>query len=382
MKRKSIMFLSSFLLSVLFVISFTSSVGAAPASSRAKATGGVSPAKKNWQQEWDQCIAGAKKEGRVVIASSIGPEVRSSLSKAFTGKYGIEVEFLQGKPMELAPKILAERRAGIFPIDLYIAGVGTIDNVLVPAGALELIDDDLLLPEVLDRKAWWGGDLFWLDPDQHYHLMFLADPRYPIAINTNLVKNDEIKSYRDLLNPKWKGKIAWSDPTLGGAGSTAFIAMANLMDIKFLRDLGKQEQVFTRDQRIHMEWVARGKYPIGIGVKEESVTEFVKAGAPVSWNPVVEGAFIAGQGIAKMKNAPNPNAARVFLNWLLSKEGQIVASKAYGRQSAREDIPTDFLDKFMLRKPGVRYLRLDRIVAQRATEYFKTAQEMWGSSIK
>jgi len=374
MKRKGIIFLSAFILSTLLVLSSESSMGAATA----KASGKVSPVKNTWQQEWDQCIARAKKEGRVVVASSVGPEVRSALSKAFTGKYGVEVEFIQGKPTELIPKVMAERRAGIFSIDLFIGGPGSIDTSLAPAGVLELIDDELILPEVLDKKAWRGGDLLWCDPDQHYHLMFSAGPKYAITVNTTLVKSDELKSYRDLLNPKWKGKIAWFDPTVAGAGQEAFVGLANLMDIQFLRDLGKQELIFTRDLRLLGEWVARGKYPIGMGVKEELITEFIQAGAPISRNPVAEGAVISGAGIALMKNVPNPNAAKLFLNWLLSREGQTVAAKAYGMQSAREDISTDFLGKFGVRKPGVNYLQVDKIIAQRAKEYEKMAQEMWG----
>jgi len=378
MKRKSIIFLSLFILSVLFVIGSASSTGAAPA----KATVRVSPAKNNWKQEWDKCLSGAKKEGHVVVASSIGQEVRNALGKAFTGKYGVEVEFIQGKPTELIPKVMAERRAGIFSVDLFVGGPGGIDSVLAPAGVLELVGNELLLPEVLDKKAWWEGELLWIDQEQRYHLVFLADIHYPITINTNLVKNDEIKSYRDLLNPKWKGKIAWFDPTVAGAGLAAFIGLANLMDIQFLRDLGKQELIFTRDLRSQGEWVARGKYPIGIGVKYELLTEFIQAGIPISVNPATEGAFVTSAGIALMKNAPNPNAAKLFLNWLLSREGQIVASKAYGRQSAREDVPTDFLGKFGVRKPGVQYVKVDRITAQKGKEYEKIAQEMWGHLMK
>jgi len=379
MKKEGIIFISLLILSILLVISSASSTGAASA----KTAGKVSPAKKTWQQEWDQCLAGAKKEGHVVVASSIGQEVRNALSKAFTGKYGVEVEFIQGKPTELIPKVMAERRAGIFLVDLFVGGPGGIDTSLAPAGVLELIGNELLLPEVLDKKAWWGGELLWFNPDQPYHLVFLAGPRHPITINTNLVKNEEIKSYRDLLNPKWKGKIAWFDPTVAGAGLNAFVGLASLwLDIQFLRDLGKQELIFTRDLRLLSEWVARGKYPISVGAKPELVTEFIQAGAPISSNPVAEGAFTSSAGIALMKNAPNPHAAKLFLNWLLSREGQIIASKAYGYQSAREDVPTDFLGKFEVRKPGVKYLQVERIIEQRGKEYEKVARETWGHLIK
>ncbi len=379
MKRKISLF-SVWLISLgLLFITSAGGTTAGPVAGKA------APAKETWQQAWSKCLAAAKKEGKVVIASSIGPDVRKAITRAVADKYGIEVEFMQGKPAQLVPKVQTERRAGLFTVDLFIGGVGGIDSVLAQEGVLERLEPALILPEVVDKKLWWGGDLRWVDPS-HLHLMFLAFVQHQIVVNTNLVKSDEIKSYRDLLSPKWKGKILWLDPTMAGGGRSLFMALSeSLMDMKYLRELGKQEILITRDGRLLVEWVARGKYPIAVGIQPAELTEFVRKGTPIRLNPVSEGTYITGAtgGIALLNKAPHPNGAKLFANWLLTREGQILASKAFGVQSAREDVPTDFLDPVVVRQPGMKYYNTMTVgFEEKRDEYLKIAREVWGQLLK
>ncbi len=153
-----------------------------------------------------------------------------------------------GKPAEVAPKIQQERRAGLYTTDMFIAGIGTVISVLGPEGALDPLDNALLLPEVTDPKSWWGGNLIWGD-EKHRLAMFFAYALDPVEINTELVKVDEIKSFRDLLDPKWKGKISFMDPRMAGGGNESFTFWAETMGVDFLRELAKQDLVFTRDAR-------------------------------------------------------------------------------------------------------------------------------------
>ncbi len=264
-----------------------------------------------------------------------------------------------------------------------VGGIGPPDS-LGPEGAADPLDSVLTLPEVLDKKAWWGGDYIWVDPS-HFHMMFLALPRAPLTINTDYVKSDDIKSYRDLLVPKWKGKITCFDPTISGAGREIFALLGDVMGKDYLKQLGDQQPVITRDRRLPMEWVARGKYPIGIGIGPDVQLEFKNLGAPTRTVTPAEGTFISGSGggVLLMNKAPNHNAAQVFVNWLLSREGQTAASKAYGGQSAREDVPTDFLDPEVIRQPGVKYKpTFDLAYLREADSYAKIAQEMWAPLMK
>ncbi|MBI4329918.1 MAG: extracellular solute-binding protein [Chloroflexi bacterium] len=340
---------------------------------------------KTWQSEWEKLKTGARKEGKVVISSGVSPGVRNGLNEAFAEKYGIELEFIAGQAAVLAPRILAERRAGIYSVDLVMGGVGAIDSALSPAGVLEPMDSALMLPEVLDKKAWWGDDLLWVDPN-HLHIMFLAFPNYNIIVNTELVGNDEIRSYRDLLNPKWKGKIAYFDPRIPGGGRSLFMAMGEgVMDKEYLRELGKQDLVISRDRRLLTEWVARGRNPVGIGISPDEVTEFIRAGAPIRFIPVAEGTYITGSfgGLALMKNAPHPNARNLFVNWVLSREGQTVASRSFGLQSARNDVPTDFLSPIFLRQPAAKYVNAMTVEwEEKSPVYMKMIDDFWGHLIK
>lgn len=344
------------------------------------------PAAKNWQQNWDKIVSEAKKEGVVVICSSASAQIRSDFSKAFTGKYGVKLEFILGKPAELVPKIQIERRAGIYASDLFMAGTGTVVPSLGPEGGLKPLETVLLLPEVTEGKNWWSEELLWSDPN-HFQVVFFAFPQEVLTINTSLVKAGEIKSYRDLLDPKWMGKMSFLDPRIAGSGNSFFTMAAELksLGLDYLRALEKQKLVFSRDSRLLLEWLSRGKYPIALGAQPEYITEFVKAGAPISRAPVAEGTYLtgAGGGLAVFNNAPHPNAAVLFANWLLSKEGQIVASKGFGAQSARKDVPTEFLEPTTVRQPGVKYYSLiGEGMETKKREYMKLAAEMWGNLLQ
>ncbi len=383
MNSKRVWLIVSAILAALQIIGCAVAATVTPASPPAQ-TGKTNAVGEKWQQEWEKLAAEGKKEGQVVIGSSAGSTLRDAFGKGFTGKFGIELQFISAKPAELVPKLQSERRAGIYSLDLMIAGLGTVVPLLGPEGALESMDKVLLLPEVVDGKNWFGGDLLWGDVD-HFQVMFLAYPEQMITVNADFVKAGEIKSVRDLLDPRWKGKIAFLDPTLAGSGNNFFRWVAETMGMDYVRQLEKQELVFTRDGRMMVEWVARGKYPVGIGIKPEERTDFIKAGVPLKANPVIEGTTLSpsGGGLVLMANPPHPKAAALFANWILSKEGQSICARVYGAQSAREDIPTDFLEPDVVRQPGVQYYPMYGLdESEKKRQYMDLAREMWGSLLK
>lgn len=316
-----------------------------------------SPAKAGWEEEWNRVLALAKKEGRIVVYTTAGTEARTVLVPSFQEKYGIQAEFVMGKGAEIGQKLLSERKAGINLADVYVGGATTQITQLQPAGVLAVTEDALILPEVKDPKAWWSGSLLWVD-SKHRSLAFSAFTLPAYAINTTMVKPEELKSYRDLLNPKWKGKITLNDPTLAGIGEQGMSFVLEILKVDFLKDLVKQEPVIVRDQRLQVEWLAHGKYPLALFCKSDPIAEFQKAGAPIKELLPAEGqALTGGTGnLSLIDQSPHPNASRVFINWLLGREGQTLYSKAVLVQSAREDIPTDFLDPVKMRVPGMKYV--------------------------
>ncbi len=339
-----------------------------------------------WEIEWQRTVATAKEEGTVVVASSLTQVQKSALQKGLSDRYGINLELMIARPAQFVPRIDAERRLGIYSTDAIIAGISTVLATMAPAGELEPLDPLLILPEVKNEKLWLEGHLRFID--QNHNLLGMASiPKRPVGLNTEMVKTGEIRSYRDLLNPRWKGKIEISDPTIGGGGNGVFQAIADyIMDLDYLRELGKQEPIIVRDNRLMVEWLARGKYPISLGIDEDSIREFQMAGAPIMVMSPKEGTFvtISGFGLSVLKSAPHPAAVRLFINWLLSKEGQTVLSRSAAVPSLRVDVPKDHLPPELNLSPEERYFwpDLDPNIAEKREQARKTAEQLWGHLIK
>lgn len=322
---------------------------------------GETTGKKTWQQEWDNIVQGAKKEQRVVVFGLPGGETTRLINEGFKNKYGIVVEAITGRGSEVAEKLVTQHRAGLYLADVFLGGSETSVIRAKPAGVLAPVEPVFILPEVTDSKVWYRGELPFLDRGR-YLIPFLAYPSIPLTINTTMVKAEEVKSFRDLLNPKWKGKMILNDPLVPGSGSKWFEIMGSeLLGWDYLKELVKQDLFVLQDQRQQVEWVARGKAAIAIAPFSPAVIEFRTAGAPIIELTPVEGTHsTGGQSITGLINkAAHPDAARLFINWLFSKEGQTIASRAYGRQSARVDVPTDHLDSMSLRNPSVKYFNGD-----------------------
>ncbi len=328
----------------------------------------------NWQEEWERTMAAAKKEGHLVIAASAGDVLRNTLTKYFNEKYGLTLEWIVGRSAELIPKITAEQKAGIYNTDLSLNG-GPTSLSFMDLGMLQSLAPAIFLPEVLDKKSWYGGDLFYFSKE-HYGIAFLAFPQPYIFINTDLVKPGEIKGWKDLLNPKWKGKILMSLPTTG-AGLECFWSISEVvMSRSYLTEFLKQKPLIVENPRQQCEWVARGKYPILVGGRQENVNEWIKLGSHVELISSIEGVCLTcGAGaVSFFKKAPHPNASKLFINWILTKEGGTILSKSIGAQSARLDVPADFLDPKLVRQPGGKYFNV-------LTQNYFRSQVEWGKKM-
>ncbi len=340
--------------------------------------------KPAWQQEWDRTVAAAKQEGRLVVAITGGPELRQLFSQGMKEKFGITLEFVTGKGAELAEKIGAERRAGLFLEDVYVGGGTTLISVLKPSGALAALRPLLLLPEVLDDKAYFDNRLPFVDKEKTYILVFGPAVANTLAVNTSIVKAGEIKGNNDLLNPQWKDKIVLFEPQVAGTGNEWFFITANKMGLDYHRRLVKQNPLLTRDKRLQVEWVAKGKYAIAIAPSKESFAQFQKIGAPIDWVPAADLSYLTGTGsLAFYDKAPHPNAARVFINWLMTKETLTKWSKLMLMTTARKDVLQDFLEPETRRDANSEYFDLNTEDAVlKMTEFNKFAKQIYGPLLK
>jgi iron(III) transport system substrate-binding protein len=327
-----------------------------------------------WKADWDKSVEAAKKEGQLVLYGSADYE---KLFAEFNKKYPeIKVVGVFGRGADVAKRFMAERRAEKHLADLYVNGMTTGYNVFYKAKALDPIPPLLVLPEVIDTSKWWQGKLHFIDPENQYLLNINGETRIVVGYNTKLVNPAEIKSYWDLLNPKWKGKIVAYDPSLGGAGDAMrFFYHQKSLGPEFIkRILTETDLIISTDTRQMGDWLAGGKFALSIfgPISRMDLDIMQLQGLPVSWfapEHLKEGAYItAGSGgVALINKAPHPNAAKVGLNWLLSREGQIAYQRIFtegndGPDSLRIDIPKDKVPRGNRRPEGDpdRYPSVDR----------------------
>ncbi|HLB28829.1 MAG TPA: extracellular solute-binding protein [Dehalococcoidia bacterium] len=294
--------------------------------------------------EWEQALAAAKREGRVTIAGAPGDQARRALTEPFEKKYGITVEYTGQSGTEFGPKVRTEREAGQYLWDIYMGGATTALTVLKEIKALDPVEPALILPEVKDPKSWRDNKPFFVDNDRTILSMtvYSSGPWY---VNPNLVDPKQFKSWKDLLDPKWKGKIIMHDPRLSGSGQGRFqmFYMHPELGADFIKALAPQLTLF-RDYPQGVEWIATGRYAVNIAGHESLEDEAMEKGAPIvriDPSQLKEGGFLAsGIGnVALFSRAPHPNAAKVYLNWLLSKDGATQLSEGLALPVWRVDVP-------------------------------------------
>lgn len=343
--------------------------------------------KPSWKQEWDDTLMRAKKEGKLVVyLSTDNVLAKDPIIKAMSNNYGLELEIVVARPAEIIPRILAERKAGIFYFDIWVSGVGiSVFKVLRPSGAVGDLKPNIILPEVKEEKNWRNGKIPWIDKEEKI-LSFGFVVFQSADINTSLVKKEEMSSYMDLLNPKWKGKILMNDPTTVGRAPAYLQVVDKIMGRDFLRQLVKQEPLLMRDGRLQVEWLSQGKYPIALGSIPSIVYDFKKAGAPIEFIIFKEGTGItsSASNLLIIDNSPHPKAAKIFINWLLSQEGQTLWSKSVTNTiSQRIDISTEHIDPVFLPKPGIKLFDQTTEEAQlEFSDYMELAIEMFSAVLK
>jgi len=280
------------------------------------------PARADSTQDWEKILAGARKEGRLAVFLYQRGNIEAAV-KAFQKNYP-EIQVITGatSAAETGPRIMAERRSEKYLWDICICGPTTPFSVFYAAKALDPIQPALILPEILDESKWWGGKHHYMDPEGKFIFVFIGTVEMPnLYYNKNLVKGDELKSYWDLVQPKWKGKIIALDPSAPGRQRVGARILYYNPDLgaKFLRRFFTEiDVVLTRDERQSLDWLASGKFALCLfcgGIEEArpqglAVEEFKTIG----WKDAP--AIYSGSNgtLALMNRAPHPNAAKVFVN--------------------------------------------------------------------
>lgn len=341
-----------------------------------------------WKSEWEKTVKMAEEEGRLhLYVFGEGPVTYQTV-EAFKKAYPqIKVTSIWGRGSQLVLRAMAERRAGKYLGDVYTGGKSSVYSVLYRRKALDPINSQFILPEVVDQSKWWGSRHKYVDPEQKYMFAFIGNGgAVPINYNTNLANAKEFTSLRNLLNPKWKGKIVSMDPRGRGSFSTNLLFYYHpKFGPEFIRQFyGGMDITFSRDRRQPVNWLATGKYALCVPCTPDEIDRAMKQGLPIDvYRATQETARLtsAGGTLELMNRAPHPNAAKVFINWLLSREGQALAQKG-GSNSLRTDIPKDDVDRENLRVKGLDYFDSDNPENSNPGPVVKLIQEVTKANSK
>jgi len=337
------------------------------------ATAHAAEFKPNWQAEWERTVQAAKKEGGLNLYLFQGEGELGAMAQQFQKKYPeINVTVTPGRGNTFAPKIMAERRAGKYLVDAYIAGATTAYEVLYRAKILDSVRAALILPEVIDESKWWLGQHHYIDAENRYIFVYLGNVGEYVSYHTKSAEPGEIRSYWDFLQPKWKGRILSRDPKISGSqriGLRGFYHTPELGAEYIRRLYGEMDVTLTQEIRQATDWLAHGKFAICFFCSE--ILKVKAQGLPVDefrtaqWKE--SRVISAGNmgSIALPTQPPHPNATKVFVNWLLSREGQVALQRAANtpynsEESLRSDVPKDVVRSEVRRVDGAKYLLVDK----------------------
>jgi iron(III) transport system substrate-binding protein len=355
----------------------------------------------NFEQEWSKLVAAAKQEGTVAIASGGAPSRQyRPVVDAFQKKFGLKAEISTGSATDTVNRVLAERKAGRYSMDVALISSRENNQRLVPSGSLTPITPVLIHPEVLDKSGWHGGRHWYADKESKYTFIYHVskEDQYETWYNTDKIKEAEIASLKkqnDFFDTRWKGKIA-------GQGMGDPSGIRQMIDSYFEPDRGPEwvriyltgaGVTFSDDRRILETWLVGGRFPLlAVATGSEELFMLAKKGLPIKqiFLPKQVGLIRAGGSgccISVFDNAPHPNAAKLFINWFLSKEGQTLTHTMVpniDRSSLRNDVPIGEVVPDQRRAPGVEYAfpDADPIMGAKQEEAQKWVMKIWESRQK
>jgi ABC-type Fe3+ transport system substrate-binding protein len=259
-------------------------------------------------------IEAAKKEKEVVwYTTQIVNQFVRPLAAAFEKKYGIKVSYARANTVETAVKILNESRAGKPQVDVF-DGTTTPEPLKKEGYVLQWLPDAAKTypAEYKDREGYWvATNLYVLTP----------------AFNTTLIpKGTEPRTLQALLDPKWRGHMAWGSSASNSAGAgfigTVLSEMGEDKGMAYLRELSKQKIAgIGSAAREVLDQVIAGEYSLALQIFNHHAVISAKKGAPVEWIPM-EPATGVLSAVSVHKSAPHPNAGKLLVDFLVSREGQ------------------------------------------------------------
>lgn len=310
------------------------------------------------EQVTPQLIEAAKKEGKVVYYTAIDLKVAQGLAKNFEKLYpGITVQVERTGSERIYQRLAQERANKIYAVDVLDGSDQALFVTWKKQGVLE--------PYIPAEAMKWPVDQ--RDPDGTY--ISVRFTLMPIGVNTNLVKPEDMpRSFADLLDPKWTGKIVKAHPSYSGGIVTSTFQTVKAIGWGYFEKLGKQKVLQVQSATEPPKKLALGERAVSADGLEYMDIRLQEGGAPIKIVYPTEGTpFIPGcEAIAK--NAPHPNAAKLFMSFMVSRKTQQYLADNAGLRSFHPDVKL---------KPGVaplssiKLLPSDPVAQEAATEEIK-----------
>ena len=312
--------------------------------------------------EWEQMAAAARKEGKVSVNTFTG-QGYARILKLFAQAYPeIKLEHTNLEPVEFSPRVIQERKASVYTWDVATMPMSTALQVLKPAGVWDPVRPVIVAPEAKNNANWRAGfDAGFLDRDRNLAYAFTLVRAPGVFVNVDQVREGELRSVKGLLAPKWKGRIAISDPrTIGSTFWPLTAARLRLGDGIMKQILVDQEPVLSRDRNQLTEFMVRGRYPIAIGLNALALQDFQAhgVGKNVKTQPLPELDYqSSGSGVWLLNRAPHPGAAKLLINWLLTKDAQVAWAREL--QTNSRFVGVEPGDPQAVVPPGLTLLQID-----------------------
>ena len=328
----------------------------------ALAAAALPAAAQNWPAERARLVEAAEKEGTLIVFALPNPLVREFVVKEWAKTFPkIQLAATVLEQNQFIARVRVERSAEKYVWDVAFSG-HPAGYVLAKEGVLDPLLPELLDPDVNKPELWGGWEEAFVDEGQKYVFSmsaYLASGSY----NATFVPPEKARALgpKVMLEPEYKGRIAWHDPLSPGAGKTQGFFVRRALGDEGLKKLILEQQVtIVAQQNKVVEAVARGTAYFGLGPPVKMLmAPYIQAGVKAdihTFGREPDRAVLThgGQTLYVFNKRPHPNATRLFLNWILTKDIQARLAEVTSQGSRRRDVP-EFSDPDLTPLPGVKY---------------------------
>jgi iron(III) transport system substrate-binding protein len=348
-------------------------------------------AREAWEDEWAKVLEAARKEGTVFVSGPPAAMQREIVTREWAKTFpDIKLEYTAARGTQILAKVVRERASGLYNWDVILASTDPTVFSLLPINALAPLRDALIVPDRWDDKNWMGGfaEGFVDDAKKFLYSPIGAGGMTLGFVNRDCISKEALNKSEDLTKPEFKGKIVWFDPTRPGTGSRSTWHLSKAVGEDWLKDMFlNHEVVFSRDYRQMTEWLVSCSKPITMGMPMDVLEQMQKQGIGTKVEELTGPAYLGehppgwaggNEDIGWYNNAPHPNAAKIFVNWYLSRDYQQAYATGWRMNSRRTDTTPGDPNPLHTLKPDAIYVSWGNEAAIRQLKALEERIDSWG----